>query len=371
VTPAFSSSRRTLAFVTLLLLLLAAPALVAAAGGFERRLSYTAIPVKYGPAAWIERQVFENKGDVDIAFMGSSHMWTAVRPRYVKEELSRRLGREAEVLTLAWPRGGFDVLAVVVEDLLAHRRVRTLVIYDEGFDEVPHLLAPRWISLGPNGDPLHGLPLAPSIGLYGSTVLGLPRHLLSLLRSDRLEDPLSSGPDYWTEAYQAPNLASELGALRPRLGFGARPGFLPVVPIVPFVANGSATPADVFVYGPATRDQFEFDGPATGPYQLHFVRRIAELCRAHGTKLAVLHTPTLRERDATRIIERDFWPGELGAGVELFGIAPARLLAGIDPSKVELLFYEVDHVNQNGQDLFTRLITPALFSIYDRAASSH
>ncbi len=370
MTPAFSSSRRTLAFVVSLVLLFAAPALVAASGGLERRLIYPAIPVRYGPAAWIERQLFENPRDVDIAFMGSSHMWTAVRSRYVKEELSRRLGREAEVFTLAWPRGGFDVLAVVIEDLLAHRHVRMLVIYDEGYEEAPHLLAPRWLSLGPNGDLLRGVPLGPGVGLYGSVVLGLPRHLLSLVRADRLEDPTSPAPDFWTDAYQAPNLASELGTLRARLAFGARPGFLPIVPLVPFVADGTATPADVFVYGPETREQFEFDGPPTGPYQLHFARRIAELCRAHGTKLVVLHTPTLRERGATRVIERDFWPGELGAGVELLGIAPARLVAGIDPSKVELLFYEVDHVNQNGQDLFTRLITPALFSIYDRSAAT-
>jgi len=357
--------------VALLLLLFAAPAFVAASGGLERRLIYPAIPVKYGSAAWIARQIFENERDADIVFMGSSHMLTAVRTRYVKEEFSRRLGREAEAFTLAWPRGGFDVLSVIVEDLLAHRRVRTLVIYDEGYDEVPHLLAPRWISLGPNGDLLRGVPFGQAVGLYGSAVLGLPRHLLSLLRPDRLEDPTSPAPDYWTNAYQAPNLASELGALRARIGFAARPGFLPIVPIVPFVADGSATPADVFVYGPETREQFEFGGPPTGPYQLHFARRVAELCRAHGTKLVVLHTPTLRERGATRIIERDFWPGELGADVALLGIAPARLLAGIEPSKVELLFYEVDHVNQNGQDLFTRLITPALFSIYDRAAPAH
>jgi hypothetical protein len=369
VTPAFSSSRRTLAFVLCVLFLVAAPALVAAGGGLDRRAVYAAIPVKYGEAAWIEQQVFEKTSDVDIAFLGSSHMLTAIRPRYVKDELARRLGREAEVFTLAWPRGGFDVLATVVGDLLAHRRVRTLVIYDEGYDEVPHLLAPRWITLEPNGDPLHGVPLVPAIGLYGSTVLGLPRHLLSLVRPDRLEDLARTSADFWTDAYQSPNLASELGALRAKLAFAARPGFLPIVPLIPFVANGTATPADVVVYGPETRDQFEFDGPPTGPYQLHFARRVAELCRAHGTKLVVLHTPTLREREATRIIERDFWPGELGADVALLGIAPARLFAGIDPSKVELLFYEVDHVNQNGQDLFTRLITPALLSIHDRAAS--
>lgn len=357
--PAFSSRRQALALALLLTVLLALPALMAKTGWLSRRDVYPAIPWKLGPFSWIQREIFDQSGDVDIAFVGSSHLWAGIDASYVREKLTEQIGRQAEVFTLGWPWPGFDAVYVVAHDLLNHRRVRTLVVYDEARDDdLPHIHSQRWFRIGEDSEVFEGLPWLSRANLYGGAVLAMPRQLLSAIRPNLTEDPFHTRPNYWSSYYRAPNIAQNWGSLRARIGFGYNPNFVFFVPPV------QAGPSDAQVYSAESREAFEFPGPATKPYSLRFARSLARLCQEHGTQLVVIHMPSLNEFGKTRISERRIWSEEWGAPAEILGIAPARLFAGISESEVRKLYYDSDHFNLNGQEVFTPLITPALLRLY-------
>ena len=361
MTPAFSSSRQAAAFALLLAGVLASPVLVAKTGWLNRRDVYPAIPVKYGPFAWIQQQIYATTNDADIVFLGSSHIWYGVNTPHVQNKLSERLGREAQVFTMAWCWPGYDAAYVMARDLFQHRHVRMLVIDDEdnpAYEDAPHVQSWRWLRPGENSDALTGLPLPVKLSVYGGMVLGTPRNLLSLVRPNLLEDPAANHPDYWSKEFGAPNFAAQRGSLRVRLDFNSPRDFTPFAP--PIAAN----PADAAVYSPQTRDTFTFTGQPMRPYQLFFARKLARLCQECGTRLVVLHVPVLKEQAQATIPERGPWSEILGAPVTVVGIPGGKIFGGIPAPDVPRFFYNDTHLNQNGQDRFTSLITPSLIGLY-------
>jgi len=51
--------------------------------------------------------------------------------------------------------------------------------------------------------------------------------------------------------------------------------------------------------------------------------------------------------------------------VALVGISPATLFEGMTDNGARKLFCDAGHLNQNGQEYFTPLITPTLLQLYD------
>ena len=238
--------------------------------------------------------------------------------------------------------------------------MRVLIVSNEAFNTgSAHLHSARWFRVGENDEMLDGLQPLTQARFYGGAVLGMPRQLLSMARPNLVEDPLHCRPNFWNTYYRAPNIAENLGSLRARLAVGGVDAIFSE-----FDPKGSATPADVRVYSPATRDAFAFTGPRAQPDQLHYVRRLAQLCRERGTRLVFLHTPVLSERGQTVISEIENWPEVLNAPADIVGIPPAKMFAGIADEDVSKLFYEDGHLNQNGQNLFTPLVTPTLIEFH-------
>lgn len=360
--PAFSSRRGAALFAILLAFIIALPELVAKTGWLDRREIYPAIPWKYGPFLWIQQQIFDTHTDIDVAFMGSSHIWNAIDTPFMQKYFSERLGRPADVITLGWPWSGFDATYIIGRDLLEHRRVHTLVIDDEGFDSTPHNHSSRWFRIGDNTEALSGLPLDSKLALYGGAVLGMPRQLVSFLRADRRDDPYQTHDTFWDTYYHAPNVAQNRGALIARLGWGVTPDFVPYTP------QHGATPTDVLLYSAATSHRFNIIGPPSSSYQLHFMRLLAQLCKEHGTRLVFLATPRVDVPDQSRVPVREAFPKVVGAPAYLIGIPQSTLFAGMNLEERLNLFYEAAHVNQNGQTYFTRLIAPTLYDIYAQSA---
>jgi hypothetical protein len=222
----------------------------------------------------------------------------------------------------------------------------------------------RWFRIGENSEGLSGLPWLAQASLYAGAVLAMPRHLLSLARPNLLEDPAHARTNIWNTAYRADNPAKHGGALCSRLAYNHSPDFFPFHPA------SDATSADALVYSAETHETFKFTGPATRAYQLHFARRLARLCQERGTRLVLLHTPFLHERGQTVISERELWPEVLGAPVDIVGVPPTKLFAGIPTADLPKLFFDDVHLNQNGQAMFTPLITPVLLQQY-AASTNH
>ena len=367
--PAFSSTRAAAAFVLVLLVLLTLPAIVGKNLLPPREQAYSVQGWSTGPFPWIRNQIFEETNDIDIVFMGSSQMFNAINTPYVQAHLTEKLGRPAVVRTIAWGGAGYDGLYFIAQDLLAHRKVRLLVFYDEnpapGFRNSS---STAWFRFGENAAALCGLPLPEQGLLYFSAVVGMPRNLLSLLRPNLPAPLVTDKPNYWTLIANAPNPATQLGCLLAKLGFA--PNRMAVTePFELFAPVTTARPTDVICYSPDTKTNFKFSSAPLPAWQIHFARQFAALLREHDVRPVMLYLPRLAEVRAPFIAERAFWPDILDSAT-LLGIPPAKLFGSLTDAEVHKIYADSHHFNLNGQDYFTRLVTPTLFKLYETSTNN-
>ena len=362
--PAFSSARSAAAFALVLLALLALPVVMGKNLLPPREEAYSRQGWGSGPYPWIESQIYHETNAIDLLFIGSSHIFNALDTPLVQAELSARLGRPAVVRTIAWGGAGYDALYFITRDLLAQRQVRLLVFYDENPSPGNrHNQTPAWFRFHPDAGLLPGLSVREQGLFYCAAVIGMPRNLLSLIRPNLPAPLVTDRPNYWTLVANAPNPATRLGCLSMQKGFA--PDLLAVAaPFEPFRPETGARPADAVVYGPDTKTDFEFSTAPLPAWQAHFARRIAALLQAHGVRPVMLYLPALAEARSPFIPERAGWP-ELLPAVTLLGIPPAKMFGSLSDAELLRLYADRYHFNQNGQDYFTRLITPALFQLYD------
>jgi hypothetical protein len=346
--PAFSSLSQAAAFAALLGACLGAPLVLRAAHQPTPEAAWSSVAANAGDFAHIRHEIFDEKGDIDLLFIGSSFLWAGIDTPQVERALSHQLGRKATVLTLGSNWWGEDLTYLLLRDLLAHRKV-TLAVFSmptkTDFQNAPHLSAAYRL----NGDDPRigdGLPLPQRLQLYGMEVLGAPRKLLSWLRPDLLEP--------------SPYVAG--------LGAGRFRAALPGQHFVPVHQNVPTLPADEMIYSERTRAHFVFDGVPLTPYQDHFIRLRAELARKHGVHMAVVHIPQRTEGPLADVVEeRVDWRQIFGADAAIIGVAPATLFAGMDRATIDAHYYN-EHLNLNGAERLTRVLLPALLSVH---AQSH
>jgi hypothetical protein len=366
--PAFSSTRQAAAFAVLMLVVLLSPVLAGKKFLPAREENYTVQGWSTGAYPWIRNQIFEETNAIDIAFVGSSHLFNDIDTPYVQAKLGEKLGRPAVVRTIAWGGAGYDGLYLVVRDLLAHRRVGLLVFYDEnpvGGNRNNETRA--LFRFGDDAPLLAGLPFSEQAVFYCAALMGMPRNLLSLVRNNLPAPLISSTKNYWELVGGGPNPVSVLGCLYYEKGFGLKPpeDATPFVKCEPVTA---ATPADALVFSPGTATNFEFSTNPLPAWQSHFTEKLAELLRKNHQPSVMLHLPVLAEVRAPVLEERANWPAIFGGGFNLLGIVPARMFGGLPDDEVRKLFGDPGHLNRNGQKYFTRLVTPALMDLADRRA---
>lgn len=354
--PAFSSTRQAAGFAVLLLLLLLLPALLGKSCLPSREQMYAAIPWGAGDFPFLHDQIFQEKEDIDIAFMGSSRIWCGLDTAAVEAALGAKLGRKAVVRTLGWSEPSFDPFYVVLKDLVEHRKVRMVVFCDlsPGGGNAAHSNAPYWFRWGDNAGDLAGLSNRSKASFYGSAILGMPRNLLGLLRENLPVIP--------TEKIQCgkvfvKNPSYTLGALDLREPYGGT--------FETYAPPSNVHPSEVCVTASATNLDFRFLGRAIWPMQAEFARKIGALAHDHGVKLVYLHMPLTTEGRSENIDEPVYWPDYFGANLTMVGIAPARLFRGISGENESKLFFNYEHLNQNGQKFFTSIVAPRLLQVYE------
>jgi hypothetical protein len=360
--PAFSSTRQAGAFALLLLALLLAPALAGKRYLPSREAIYSSIWWENGDFPYMDGQIFREPGDMDIVFMGSSHIWAAFDASHVQEQLGKKLGRPAVVRTFGWGGAGYDEIYFVAQDLLARRQVQMLVIDDDVNDsDLPHLLAPKMFRFGDNAAVLGGLRWSTKAAYYFGSIMGMPRNLLALVHANLPAD--MSATNYWQIHSDAENFAANLGTFTAHMGFRNSPDSEPE-PFVQFVPETGVQASPFSIYSPVKGTGFYFWGEPLPPMQLHFVQKLKELTANHGSKLVVVHIPTFDERRSTHIT----LPGNLDSlypDVAFVGIPPATLFRGLTDDEVRNLYSDSVHLNENGQRFFTTAMMPTLLKLYE------
>ena len=371
--PAFASTKSAAAFALLLLVLLALPAVVGKNLLPPREQAYAALSWGSGPYPWVQNQIFEETNDIDIALVGSSHILHCLDARRLQDDLTRKLGRPAVVRVIGWGGSGYDALYFMTRDLLEHRRVRLLVFYNENNDPgaARNQKSPAWFRLADGAESLSGLSWPEQAYFYFAALVGMPRNLLALMVPNLPADLHSPRPNYWEEHYRSANLADNLGSTSSELAFDARPkaDVDPTIPFLPYVPTAAASPRDASVYATVTQTNFQFFDVPLPLWQQHFARQFLTLARDHGCRLVLLHIPTLAEAHWPKIPERTFWREQLGNNLFLLGVPPAKMFGGLTDDDICKLYFNLEHMNKNGQRYFTSLIGPSLLQLYDKQTS--
>jgi hypothetical protein len=360
--PAFSSLGQASSFALLLLCLLLSPALMGKRNLPPRDRIYSSYSSRLGAYSYLQQQIFQEKGDIDIAFVGSSHIWLDINTTEVQEKLSQELGRPAVVRTFGWSKPGFDALYFIAQDLLERRKVRLLVFYDEvnlrARPSLPHRLAFRWFRLGDNRADLDSLSIRSKASYYAAAILGMPRNLLNLLRPNLPEDKRAAERTRSRIYHMAADPADRLGSAAIDLEYNT------LQPVADYQPHSTARPSDVCIYSPATKDKFAFSGPDTPELQLRFARKFGQLLAQHGTQIVLLCLPRVSDMKDPLLQARTFWPDIVASDMTMIGIPPATLFQGLSESEVLKLYYDPDHFNRNGQKYYTSIIAPRIVETY-------
>jgi hypothetical protein len=361
--PAFSSTTQAAAYGLLLLVVLFAPMLAVKKILPPREEAYAFQGYGIAPLPWIRQQVYEETNDIDVAFVGSSRLFHDIDTPYVQAELSHRLARPAIVRSICWGGGGYDMLYLISQDLLEHRRVKMIVFYDEDGEKFRNPAIPLFFRWSENSEALDGLPAKDRAIFYLAALIEAPRNILTLIRSEIPAEVVPARPTSFEIQYHSPNPATRLGSVATRRGFN--PDFYVCAPFQPHAFPAKDGAARVSVYSEFEKDQWSFESRKLPAWQTHFARRFVAMAQAHGCRLVMLHLPGMNEKSLAKIQEREFWPAYLNSGLTMMGISGKNLFAGLADDEIYSLYFDPLHFNQNGQEFFTPIITPSLLSLYE------
>ncbi len=349
--PPFSSNLQIIGFIVIVLLALALPMLITRSGAVSRRDSYRLMPEHFGAYSFAETEIFENKGDIDILFVGSSVIWHDIDVPQIQKALSEQLGRPATVLLFGHNFNDMDISYAKLRDLLQRRRVRLVVtsVLREPFTDGPSTTSFKFLRYGEYMEPLEGLPLGSKVSLYACGVLRGPRDLLAIARPDK------SKPSPY---------ADDLGVFKAELGMGRDPkrfeSYSPTPPVVP---------ANDLIYSQSNQGQFEFTNTPIPLHQDRYFEELVKTLRANRVPLAMINLPGYKERHDDKVVEWQDWSKRFGVDIPLIGIAPSVLFTGLSEEEIEKLYCDTEHLNVNGNEFFTRTILPAVLQVYKQHAT--
>ena len=337
--PAYETRVGALRFAAVLAFLLVLPLLLAWVGLPPRADVYSAINERAGPYIFTRHQLFDTHDDIDIAFVGSSVLKMAVDADYVQERMAARFGPGVSVRMFPFVFQGFDLQYAMIRDVLEHRKVKVLVTTFSGQHRLPpgpHVQLHRFLRYGEYADVFGTLPLRDRVVLYGMSVLGAPRQVLSLVR---------------------PNIpAAPAGEWRSLAHYEPR-------------HDPACAPAPPVVLSDSTAGEFSLNDATLTPRQRFFAIEIGRLAAAHHVELVIMNIPNPEDFDAPKVWERADWRKFVPGQPRVVGFHPAALFtAGVSPLK----FYEDGyHLNADGQACFTRSLTPFLIDRYAAIARTH
>jgi hypothetical protein len=236
----------------------------------------------------------------------------------------------------------------VARDLMEHRKVKMLVLGAPASvhrSNQPHVQLFRVVRYGDHPAALDGLGLRLRMALFAANVLGAPRQALNLLR---------------------PNL------IEPGAGLGAEPANLAGYKGAPFRPHriiDPKVPASELIYS-GTTSLFRFDGPPLNELQAFFLRKTIQMGRQHGAQVVILHMPSPSERGMDVIPERQVMPSLIEPDIFFVGVSSERMFRDI-PSADFFDYFQDEHVNLNGNQLYTEAISPALIQLYEQHEKTH
>jgi hypothetical protein len=296
---------------------------------------------------WIYERIHYDRTPVDVAVVGTSRLEAGVSPVALSDEMSAIEHRKVDVSDLSLFQSGRDLAYAIVKRLVQeHPETRMVVLSLDEDVEQSHPLF-KYVA-----DPID-LATAP-FGwnrMYFANLFFLPYRRISYAVQELAPSHFGVNPVYSPGAYLGTDLDRTLGYRTPEGDpvNGNQTEALPkmlahahevVVDHVSGLHHAKLLPADAVL-----------------PIERGSVRRIVDLCRAHGILVVFLHLPVLGTPD---------WPSDRN-----FYAQQGTILAPDITEFATSNYVDGVHLNRGGALIATRWLAPKLAALDAQRPAAH
>ncbi len=314
--------------------------------GFDRSKIYRAMDGRRSIEQSHYQMLFQEEGDVTVAFIGPSSMWVGINSKRVEQHLVDAGVDAPAVITLGANHPSEDLTYVMAKDLLAKRKVEWLVLPTPNRQQDhAHPVLHRLASLKDQGAVWSKLPLVEQLRSYALATLGAPLQIYQQFV------PRDVPPNMR-------NLVRFNGSWIRNAGW-ARSKFEPFAVDATPIARAPISQHRLFN---ANSEKVAFSNVFSDYQKTYFAETVA-LARSHGTKVAVLSTPIWKDRASDKPVVRIEQELIKELQLPILGIAPANLFSGLSEDDIKKLYYDVNHFNTNGANYFTDVMSPAILEL--------
>lgn len=290
--------------------------------------------------ARITSELLEQKGDIDILFLGTSATGSAIDTSILRAALRPILGREPVIYVISHPTVGYDYDYVVLRDLLKVRKVRLLFweIAPMQQHNQPYPWVKYVLDLSEHSNLLKMSP-GDMIAYYLQSVLNEPKLLLSPV--------LDREPGY-EEDTLCDRYANDGTCLR---GLNFNPITPPALPAPPNIKYSD------LIHMRDSGDKILKETEAFKPYDYYFFTRATRLIQRHNIPVYLMDTPKQQEdRDSIKML---VLPEKHPARkIPIFAVTKSHLFA--NPLAEEGFLIDNTHMPYPSTIYFTRAILPTL-----------
>ncbi|MBX9667478.1 MAG: hypothetical protein K2X93_07655 [Candidatus Obscuribacterales bacterium] len=352
IEPSISNNSQAFAFAGLVLLLAALPYLIGKFGHVTMRDRFLSMHYQSGAFQHAYWEIYKNKLDVDILFMGGCLMAAGINSLALHQHLGQ-INPEMKIAFFVVTLGNQDADYFMLRELLKRRRVRFVVLQTPSVNRsytTPHPACMFW-NATQDKDMLSECTSYLKFRMYSQSIFEGLRDLVSIMRHNPT----------WKLCAR----------YRGAIPTGEWVRMLDGGPFVEFRPSPVTVPLSELLYS-SNPGAFAFRKNSTmSSYNKRFFMKTIKLLEENEIPFVLLHVPTLDEQGHL-VFERDFLKSVCEERrVPLMGISKDRLLGGLSPKEQRLLYSDLSHMNKNGSELFTKTILHGLTQVYRDSTSKH
>lgn len=349
---AFYGNGHLTTWIIVLFLVLASPLILSLI--LPDKTRYLTMSKRVGPSDWHAAQVFEDTAPIDILVMGNSRMTTAVDHDILMQVATER-GRTVLSQTLGANFNGYDLAYQTLQDMLPRRKVGLVVVNHPDTPQDDSHPGMKYVNR-PDGTDSALARAHPRLFLrdWGEMALIAPRLAVGAI--------IPPGPINLSQYRSSESFPSNLFDTRGSWLFrrGSKLNATSEKPFVDRYAD-DRTGGTVMVLmhdAPVPPGVTMVDQPLSA-MDAFYLAAIDELCRHHGTQLAMMSLPFAGEEPGTIAVSRQ----AVETGIPVLAASIEGIFGTVPRDHVEDSYYNSSHFNSAGAGRTAVVFADSLLSL--------
>lgn len=303
------------------------------------------------------RELYIQTEPIDVLIMGPSFVWTAFKPKIIKEMLEKKLNRKVNVILLGFNGEGDDKIFFQLKEILQKRKIRVLITTLMNNDykrNCPHSQTYRTFLLKQNFDTIKVMPFKDKIFFYGQAMLGAGRHL-AFERIKNREKVLD------LNNYSVSNHELEVGHPMPQIE--------QVPPICSLLPKHLGS--DCLIEEPQGAQNGVKLLNHLNSFQFFFHSQIHSLSKEYGFNILYTYIPFLTDESETVCIRKDILSFLENDNVWLMALNKADIFKKVRPDEINKFYSDYAHFSDAGSELFTTIFMSKFVEFYQTMEEEH